>query len=210
MTSKGGATRDSSSGWWDLRTGAQDGQKRPEWQSVSGNLLWISAMDRVVIYCGFQVTGWQFHRIWGHDPWWPEDTDAWGFEEQRIPRELLFPFFPDMGPSWVAQAGLDLEGSGDCPMLGLQWDTVPSLSELLKQSTFKQGAKTQTPHKHQPLCSLTVISLCSPITLSKAFGKDSLNMAWSTNSVYLLAQWKVASKLLISMSLSQKGPWLPK
>lgn len=69
------------------------------------------------------------------------------------------------------------------PVLGSWWDTVLSLSELLTQTGSKQGAKTQTPHSHQALCSLTVL-VCPPVTLSKAFWKDSLNVAQSTNSVY--------------------------
>lgn len=93
------------------------------------------------------------------------------------------------------------------PVLGSWWDTVLSLSELLTQTGSKQGAKTQTPHSHQALCSLTAL-VCPPVTLSNAFWKDSLNVAQSTNSVYLGTQRKVAKKLLIFMSHSQTGPQL--
>lgn len=51
------AVDDETSGQ-ELKT-ARKGQG---WETVNGTLLEISAPDRMVIYCGVRVTGWQFHR----------------------------------------------------------------------------------------------------------------------------------------------------
>lgn len=125
---------------------------------------------RVDIYCGLQVTGWQFHRDWGHEVGSKASTLTHGSQRTQMFRGLQskdfhvssrFPSFLRWDLPVVPRLALTFLAQVIVPVLGSWWDTVLSLSELLTQTSFKQGAKTQTPHSHQALCSLTALCVSS-------------------------------------------------
>lgn len=171
---------------------------------------------RMGICCGVQVTDCQFHKDWGHEVGSKGSTMTLVAREHRrsgVYRAEIF--------TWALVSLLFWDGISLCcpgwpwhPWLRWQsqcWDRDGTLcSAYLSYWNKLTSSKVWKSKLHTAIrpCALWLCFVCSPITLSKAIRKDSLNMAQSTNSVYLGTQWKVAKKLLIFMSHSQTGPQL--